>query len=43
MGIGKSFFESLKVKWAILSHLEMTIILIYLKSEDYGAHISFRS
>ena len=34
MGIGKSFFKSMRVIWAILSYLKMThIILIYLKRE----------
>ena len=39
MGIGKSFFKikSMRVIWAILSHLKMThITLINLKRENYG-------
>ena len=35
----KSFFKSMRVIWAILSHLKIThITLINLKRENYGAH-----
>ena len=45
MGIGKSFFKSMRVMWAILSSWKMThIILIDLiKEGKYGAHISLLS
>ena len=44
MGIGKPFFKSMRVIWALLSHLKLThITLINLKREDYVAYISLRS